>query len=322
MVYKTLGKTGLQVSSICLGTMTFGIQADLAEVRCITNVALDAGINFFDTADSYSNGESERLLGKALAGCRDQVVIASKVGIPIGDRINNGGLSRQHAIHQLECSLKNLDTDYIDLYYMHQPDHMTSIEEVLETFSILVRSGKVRYVGMSNFAAWQMCEALWKSEANHLIPPIAAQMVYNLMTRGIDMEVLPFLQAHGMGLITYNPLAGGFLTGKYSRSGPTGGTRYALFKNYPKRYWNEKSFQAVDDLSKIADDAGMGLLELSLRWAAYRKEVTSMLVGASNAEQLKENLKLIENGPTAEDVNAKCDDFWAELTGRRNKYCR
>jgi aryl-alcohol dehydrogenase-like predicted oxidoreductase len=302
--------------------MTFGDQADEKSSIRMVEMALDAGINFFDTANIYNAGASEEILGRALEGRRDDVVVATKVRGRMGEGPNREGLSRRHIIRCMEDSLRRLQMDYVDLYQLHQPDYDTPIEETLAAMDQLVREGKVRYVGISNYASWQICEAVHVCAAEGLAPIITVQPMYNLVARGIEQELLPFCREYGLGVLPYNPLAGGLLTGKHDRSQPPpDGTRFGLKEMYRDRYWHERLFDAVDGLAQIAEDAGISMVEMSLQWVLAQPEVTSLILGASRPEQLEENLAACEGALSAEVFDA-CDSIWEELRGPIPRYNR
>ncbi len=315
--------TGAQVSRLCLGTMTFGGQLDEASSIKVAHEAIDSGINFFDTADVYQKGESEVITGKALSGGkRDNVFLASKVANPVGpDPIRDRGLHRGHIIRGVEASLKRLKTDYLNLYYMHRPDRSTPIEESLAAMDHLVRQGKILYVGMSNFASWQVCEALWKCDINGWAKPAVLQLPYNLITRSIDEECVEFAQTHQRSIVIYNPVAAGMLLGKHTREKAEEGSRLSQSQEYIKRYWHEAMFDAVDSLLDIAKQAGLTPLELAYRWLMGKDYVDSILVGVSRQEHLKTNIAAAE-GRLDEATVATCDEVWSKLRGPHFKYNR
>jgi aryl-alcohol dehydrogenase-like predicted oxidoreductase len=323
MEYQQLRGTGMTVSRLSLGTMTFGAQTDEAASIRMVDMAIDAGVNFIDTADIYVRGVSEQLLGKALKGKRDKVVVASKVCNFVGeDRIKDSGLHRWHVIRGVESSLKRLNTDCLDICYLHRPDGKTPIEETLAAFDTLVQQGKVIYVGMSNFAAWQICEALWKSAANRWTPPVVTQVPYNIFTRSIEQELVPFSNKMDIGITVYNPLAAGLLTGKHSKvHGPLEGTRFAMNKEYLGRYWLDSNLNAVEALRSIAADAGKSMTELAFQWLLSQPHVDSIILGASKLEHLEENLKAAE-GRLDSDTLAACDEIWQRLRGDHFRYNR
>lgn len=322
MVYRTLGRSGLKVSRLCMGTATFYDQAGEAESMSMVNCALDAGINFFDTADIYSNGLCEEILGKALAGKRDKVVVTTKCGSAMGSGPNEQGLSRHHILKAAEESLRRLGTDYIDVYLLHQPDYTTPIEESLTAMDQLVREGKVRYVGMSNYAAWQVCQAQWICDRRDLAPIVCVQSMYNLLTRGVEQELLPFCREMEVGVMAYNPLAGGLLTGKHRKGQPpVQGTRFDLQKIYRDRYWHDPFLDAVEALKIIAADAGLSLIELSLRWVLAQRDVTCVNLGASSLDQLENNLEACP-GVLSDSLVEACDKIWRDLQGQIPWYNR
>ncbi len=322
MEYKYLTGTGLEVSRLCLGTMTFGGQTDETESLRILRHALDHGINFIDTANAYTGGNSEVITGKGIAADRSRVILATKVYNPVGPDRNDRGLNRRHIIRACEESLRHLGTDYIDLYYLHSPDPHTPIEESLMAMDMLVRAGKVRYVGVSNYAAWQVGDFLHLADRRNLTPPVITQNVYNLLTRGVEDELVPFLGTHRLGMAVYNPIAGGLLTGKHNQGAPTAGTRFALNRNYEDRYWDEINFRAVEQLTKIAQDHGLTLLQLAMRWVTYQPGVDAVITGVSRLEQLEQNIEAATGGPLPSAALAACDDVWRELTGNRFRYNR
>lgn len=323
MQYRTLTGTGATVSRICLGTMTFGDQVNEADAIRMTHRALDAGVNFVDTADIYTKGESEIITGKALKGKRDGLVLASKVCNQVGPyKLKDVGLSRWHVIKGVEASLKRLGTDCLDIFYLHKPDYNTPLEETLAAFDILVRQGKVIYVGMSNFAAWQTCQALWICDKRNYSPPVVTQQVYNLITRGIEQEFVPFCKEFKLGLVVYNPLAAGLLTGKHTvDKGPVDGTRLQLNKEYFGRYWNDANFDALSEIMEIAKKAGKTPTELAFQWIASHDYVDSILIGFSKMEHLEQNLTAWE-GKLDNDTLKACDEVWNKIKGASFQYNR
>ncbi len=323
MEYRNLSKTDLKVSRLCFGTMTFGSQVDQPTAQKMVEQCIEAGINFFDTANIYNQGTAEVMLGKALAGRRQKFILATKVRGKMGDGPAESGLSRA-AIHKaLEASLKRLGTDYVDLYYLHQPDYDVPIEETLAAMDELVRAGKVRYPAVSNYAAWQVTEIHWIAQKNGFKPPYVSQPMYNLLARGIEDEYLAFCQRFDVAIVPYNPLAGGLLTGKHSKQrGPIVGSRFDGNKMYQDRYWYDNDFAAVEELARIARGAGKTLVELAFQWLLSHKQVDSIILGASRIEQLEENLKACENGSLGEAILASCDEVWKRLKGVTPKYNR
>lgn len=322
MEYRTFPTSSVTVSRLCLGTMMFGKQTSEEESMKIMDYAFDQGINFIDTADLYNVGESEKIVGKWLKGKRDKIILTTKARGPMGDDPNDQGLSRRHIMSAVDASLKRLGTDYLDFYYMHAPDYGTSLEESLDTMSGLVRSGKVRYVGISNYPAWQISDILAICDKRNLVAPVVTQNVYNLITRGIETELIPCVKAHNMGMVIYNPIAGGLLTGKHKPGKPAEGTRFANAKAYFNRYWSDENFEAVEKLTKIATDHGMSILELSMKWCMQQDSVVSILTGVSRLEQLEQNIASVEGEPLDAETLAQCDEVWAGLAGNRYSYFR
>ncbi len=323
MKYRTLTGTGAKVSRICLGTMTFGGQTNESDSIAMINRALDAGVNFIDTADIYNQGGSETILGKALKGKRDGLILASKVRWQVGPHKDKDvGLTRWHISRGVEASLKRLNTDCLDICYLHTPDYDTPLEESLAAADQLVRDGKVIYIGMSNYAAWQVCQALWICDRNNPHAPVVTQCVYNLVTRGIEQELLPFCQTLGVGVTVYNPVGSGILTGKHDFSkAPAEGTRFAINKEYYGRYWHESNFEAVAELTEIAKQAGISLTALALQWLAAQDAVDSIVIGVSKLEQLEEDLS-IWDGELDDETLKACDRVWQKLRGDVFQYNR
>jgi aryl-alcohol dehydrogenase-like predicted oxidoreductase len=303
--------------------MTFGGQVTEADAIRMTHRAMDAGVNFIDTADMYNDGVSEIITGKALKGKRDGVVLASKVANPVGHySIKDRGLHRWHIIRGVEACLKRLDTDCLDICYLHKPDYNTPIEESLAAFDYLVNQGKVIYVAMSNFASWQICQARWICDKRNFSPPVVTQQVYNLVTRGIEQEFIPFIKEFGIGLTVYNPLAAGLLSGKHKReSGPVEGTRFAINEDYYGRYWHESNFDALDELMEIAKKAGKTPVELAFQWLAAQDIVDSIIIGFTKMEHLEENLTVWE-GEIDNDTLEACDAVWDKIKGDVFQYNR
>lgn len=321
MEYNYLGGTGLRVSRVCMGTMTFGSKIPQQnDVDHAVALAMETGINFFDTADQYVDGKSEEMLGKALGNQRKDVVIASKVGYPCMEK-KEFSLSRSSILDGVDGSLKRLGTDYLDIYYLHSPDYNTPLEESLEALNDVVRQGKVRYIGMSNYAAWQMCEAVHICKRNRWAVPVVSETCYNVLTRGAENELVPFLREKKIGMTVFNPLAGGMLTGKHKRGMPTVGTRFEN-PNYQKRYWREDNFKAIDQLTQLVDSMNTTLLSLSYRWCLSQPWVSSIITGFSSLEQLQANLVAMEGGPLPEEALKQCDEVWESVNGGRVQYNR
>ncbi len=291
MHYNRLGRSGLKVSEICLGTMTFGNGADEAEAARMVHAAFDAGVNFFDTADGYVNGVSESMLGKALKGRRSDAVVASKVFNPMGGRPNDSGGSRLHIIQAVEASLKRLQTDYLDIYYIHHVDTHTPLEETLRAFDDLVRQGKVVYTACSNYEAWRLMEALWLSDSNGWARFEAYQPQYSLVVRDIDEEILPACEAKGVGIVAWSPLASGYLAGKYKPGQlKVEGTRSTEGWAFQSRYFAPNHAEILQALFDAARDIGRSPAQTALRWVMDQPLMTSAIVGARNAQQLGETL--------------------------------
>jgi aryl-alcohol dehydrogenase-like predicted oxidoreductase len=318
----TLTHTDLTVSRICFGAMTFGGQTDEAFARRIVDRCIDAGVNFFDTANIYNKGRSEVILGKILGGRRRNMIVASKVWGKMGDAPDESGLSRAAIFRAIEDSLRRLGTDYLDIYYLHLPDRSVPIEETLEAMDRLVRQGKVRYPASSNYSSWRVCQMLWLAEKNGYKPAWITQPMYNLLARGIEQEYLEMTKEFGVSTVVYNPLAGGLLTGKQKREAPLPGTRFDNNQLYLDRYWHPAYFDAVEKLRVVAAEAGRSLVSLSLNWLLHHTPINCVILGASRFEQLEENLKAIEEGRLPESAVSACDDIWATLRGITPKYNR
>ena len=287
MEYRQLGRSGLQVSTVGLGTNNFGRRIDADGTAAVVNKALEMGINMIDTSNSYGDGLSEEYIGRALKGKRHEALIATKVSSTVGDGPNQGGNSRQHIVTEVENSLRRLDTDYIDLYQIHWIDPNTPIEETLRTLDDLVRQGTVRYIGCSNFRAWQVCEAIWTSRSLGISPFVSVQPRYNIMDREIEAELVPFCDEYGMGILPYYPLANGFLTGKYRKGQPPpAGTRLA---EEERDMLNEANFDVLQGLEGFAEKRGHTILELAFAWLLAKGSVSSVIAGATKPEQVVSN---------------------------------
>ena len=324
MKYSNLGTTGLKVSRICLGAMNYGDPVSETEAINIVKKAIGMGVNFFDTADSYAGGRSEEILGKALKGSRQSVVIATKVCGQTGPGANDSGLSREHIIQAIDDSLKSLQTDYIDLYYAHTPDYDTPIEETLSVMDALVRQGKVRYLGCSNFAAWQLCKARGVSDLHGWGRFECVQPPYNLLTRDIDMELLPLCENDKIGVCVYNPLAGEMLTGKHEFGKPPAEGRFThktFGPGYLERYWSEMNFKAVDAFKRLAEEHGCSMPQFALAWILNNKVITSVLSGTTASEQLQENISAAEIQLSPE-AKKTCDEVWRMFRPPRYHYAK
>jgi aryl-alcohol dehydrogenase (NADP+) len=317
-----LKHTDLEVSRYCFGTMTLGKPLDQAGTTQIVNRCIDAGINFFDTANMYQYGVAETLLGHALKGKRDKLVIASKVFFKMGDAPDQGGLSRKAILRAIDESLQRLGTDYLDIYYFHAPDHTVPVEESMEAMHSLVKQGKVRYPASSNYAGWEVVQMLWLAKDRGWQEPRISQPMYNLLARGIEQEYLPMCKEFAISNIVYNPLAGGLLTGKHKQEKITPGTRFDNNKLYQDRYWHEQYFRSVEKLREIAKSAGRSLVSLALNWLLHHTPSDCIILGASRMEQLNENLATIDDGPLSDDVLKACDEVWQNLRGPLPVYNR
>jgi aryl-alcohol dehydrogenase-like predicted oxidoreductase len=345
MQYRTLGRTGIKVSVQCLGAMMFGMWGNPDHDDCVRMIhtAMDAGINFIDTADVYSAGESEQIVGKALAGRRDEVVLATKVHAPMGKGLNDRGNSRLWIMREVENSLRRLGTDHIDLYQIHRPEPVTEIEETLGALTDLVRQGKVRYLGSSTFPGWMVVEGQWAAERRGLERFVCEQPPYSILARDVERDLFPVTQKYGMGVIVWSPLAGGWLGGRYrrgrplpedsraarfTRMNPRAADRYDL-----ERPANQRKLQLVDDLSVVAEKAGLSLTHMSLAFSVEHPAVTSTIIGPRTAEQLQDVIaaadlrldadtldaidELVPPGTTVEEADRGWDPPWMTQEARR-----
>lgn len=291
MQYRTLGNSGLRVSVIGLGTNQFGGKVDADGVERIIHRALDLGVNFIDTADIYTGGRSEETIGQAIKGRRTDVIVATKVASPVGKGPNERGASRQRIMDGVEASLRRLGTDYIDLYQIHRFDPHTPFEETMRALDDLVRSGKVRYIGASNYLAWQLCRANDVAEMAGGVKFVSIQPHYHMLERGIEQELVPYCEAFGVGIIPYFPLAGGFLTGKYKEgAAPPAGSR-GESSPYVQRYFTPENFKKVAAWSAFAEARGRTMAELAVAWLLARPMVSSVITGVTTVEQLEANVK-------------------------------
>ena len=296
MKFKNLGKTGLRVSELCLGTMIFGGKVDEATSLRIINRAIEVGINFIDTANNYERGRSEEIVGKAIQGIRDDLIVATKVESVTGPGPNEYGLSRKNIIHAVESSLKRLGTDYVDLYQVHHMDPMTPLKETLTTLNDLVRSGKVRYIGCSNYASWYLEKALGISEAGGLEAFVTVQPRYNIVDREAEYELLPLCAEEGIGVIPYSPLAGGLLTGKYQRGkNPPPGSRGGESPEWMDRRLTQRNQAILQELEMISAETGFPINQVSLGWLMANPLVTAPIIGASSPEQLESNVEVVNH---------------------------
>ena len=325
MKTRSLGRTGLKVSEVCLGTMTFGVQCDEALSRAILDRAAAAGVDFLDTADCYpiplsleTAGRTEEILGRWLQGKRDRFVVATKCFFPMGPGPNDRGLSRRYVLAAAEASLRRLRTDYIDLYQVHAFDPETPLEETLRALDDLVRAGKVRYVGCSNFLAWELGKAMAVSERHRLVRFECTQPRYSVFHRDIEMDLLPLCRDAGVGVIVFNPLAGGVLTGKHAPGRePEADTRFGerlgdTARIYRKRYWREELLAEADRLRSFFASRGKSLTTAAVAWVLAQPGITAAIVGASRPEQLDATLAASEAVLDAEEL-ARLDEVWFQL---------
>ena len=292
MEYRRIGRSGLKVSEICLGTMTFGHGTDRGEAERIVDRAFDAGVNFFDTANGYSNGQSEIMLGEILKGRRQEAIIATKVFNPMGPGPNDSGMSRSHIMRAIEDSLSRLQTDYVDIYYIHHVDTQTPLEEMLRAFDDLVHQGKVRYIACSNYEAWRLMEALWISDTKNLARFECYQPQYSLVVRDIEEELIPVCQIKGLGVVVWSPLAGGFLTGKYQPGqDKVAGSRSEEGWAFPERYFAPNADETLTVLLDVAKELGRTPAQVATRWVLEQPAITSAIIGARTLAQADDNLR-------------------------------
>jgi aryl-alcohol dehydrogenase (NADP+) len=322
MDHARLGRTGLQVSRLCLGTMTFGLQSDESTAVAILDRAAEGGIDFLDTSDAYplggdlsTRGITEEILGRWLQGKRDRFIVATKCFAPTGPAPFDAGNSRKHILAAVDASLRRLQTDYIDLYQLHGYDRATPIDETLSALDDLVHAGKVRYVGCSNFLTYQLVRAIGRSETLRLARFDSVQPRYNLLFRQIEREMLPFCHEEGVGVIPYNPIAGGLLSGKHARTAPPPeGTRFTLgsaAQSYQDRYWHDREFDTVDALRKLAGQAGVSLVTLAVAWVLANQAITAPIIGASRPEQLDASLAAV-GFALGDDLKGQLDELTHE----------
>ena len=322
MRHVRLGRTGLTVSRLCLGTMTFGLQCDAATSRVILDRAAAGGITFLDAADVYpvgggfqTAGRTEEIVGRWLEGRRHEFIVATKCGGAMSERPWDRGTSRKHVLDAIDASLRRLRTDYVDLYQLHHPDPETPIDESLRALDDVVRAGKARYVGCSNFPAYQLARALGRSELLGVGRFDTVQPRYNLLFRQIERDLLPLCREEALAVIPYNPLAGGLLSGKHRReTGPTPGTRFTLGNaagRYQDRYWHEREFATVEALRPLAAEAGLSPTQLALAWTLAEPAITAPIVGASRPEQLDDAIAAVEK-PLDAALKARLDELTVE----------
>jgi aryl-alcohol dehydrogenase-like predicted oxidoreductase len=304
MKHVRFGPTGLKVSRLCLGTMTFGLQCDEAASFAILDTAADAGITFIDTADVYplggtleTVGRTEEIIGKWLRGRREQFVLATKCSGKSGPAAWQQGTSRKHVLASIDASLGRLGTDYVDLYQVHHFDDTVSVDETIDAFNAVLKAGKARYIGVSNYHAYRIARALGRAEALGLAKFVSVQPRYNLLFRELERELFPLCAEEGLAVIPYNPLAGGMLTGKHKRGAPPEGSRFTLgtaAKNYTERYWKEREFETVERFIGLAQEAGIAPATLALAWVLANPVITAPIIGASRADQLAASVAALD----------------------------
>lgn len=316
--YVQFGRTGLKVSRLCLGTMTFGLQCDEAQSFAILDAAAAGGVDFIDTADAYPlggdlsiTGRTEEIVGRWLKGRRGDFILATKGHNAMGRKPWHQGNSRKHLLDAMDASLRRLDTDYADLYQLHYDDRTTPLDEVLGALDTIVQQGKARYVGVSNWHAHRIARALGRGEVKNLAPIVSVQPRYNLIFRMFERDLLPMCLDEGIAVIPYNPLAAGLLTGKHDFAAPPPGGRFTLGSAgamYQDRYWKQQEFDAIAAIKALAAEAGIGMSELALRWVMSNPAITAPIIGASRPEQLVDTLRAGEAGVLPADLKAKLDE--------------
>ncbi|MGC1408889.1 MAG: aldo/keto reductase [Acetobacteraceae bacterium] len=313
------GRTGLSVSRLCLGTMTFGGQCDEARSHAILDAAAEGGIDFLDTADVYplgggrtTAGRTEEIVGAWLKGKRQRFILATKCAGQVGAQAWDQGTSRKHILDAIDASLRRLGTDYIDLYQLHRYDAGTSLDETLEALDMVVRQGKARYVGVSNWPAWRVARGLGRGEFRNLCRIDSVQPRYNLLFRAFERDLLPLCEEERIAVIPYNPLAGGLLSGKHDRTAPPPeGTRFSLRNagtRYQARYWHEQEFATIETLRAVAQEVGMSMATLAVAWVLSNPAVTAPIIGASRPEQLADSLQAAQKGVLSPDLMARLDE--------------
>ncbi len=326
MEHVRLGNTGLKVSRLCMGTMTFGLQSYEPTAISILDRALDAGVSFLDTSDIYpiastleTVGRTEEIIGRWLRGRRHHVILATKCVGRTGPEPWSQGSSRKHVLDAIDASLRRLGTDYVDLYQLHLDDRNTPLDETVDALDAVVQSGRARYVGVSNFAAYRVALAVGRAASRTRTPIACVQPRYNLLSREIERDLIPLVEEVGLGMITYNPLAGGLLTGKHRVGQPTPDTRFTLAAGagdrYQKRYWRDDQFELVDKLRSVAMEAGRSLTTMAVAWVLANPLVTSAIIGASRLDQLADNLAAVEH-PLDPDLKRTLDELTTESLKR------
>ena len=321
MEHTSFGKSGLSVSRLCMGTMTFGLQCEEPQSIAILDAAAEAGIDFLDAADVYplgggldTVGRTEEIVGRWLKGRRDQFVVATKCVGAMGRSPWDQGMSRKHILDAIDGSLARLGTDYVDLYQLHAYDPSTPLDEALEALDTVVRSGKARYVGVSNWPAFRLARAIGRTEVLGLTRIASAQPRYNLLFRQFEQDLLPLCEEEGVAVIPYNPLAGGLLTGKHERGGEPGDGRFTLGRAgamYQQRYWHDREFDTIDELRKVAADAGVSMTTLAVAWVLANPAITSVIIGASRPEQLADSVAAVDT-PLDDELKGRIDELTAE----------
>ena len=320
MKHTAFGHTGLRVSKLCLGTMTFGLQCEEPQSFAIMDAAAAGGVDFFDTADVYPlgadvdlAGRTEEIVGRWLKGKRHDFILATKCVGKMGPKPWDQGMSRKHILEAIDASLRRLGTDYVDLYQLHGYDPLTPLDEALEALDAVVRSGKARYVGVSNWPAHKVARALGRGELKHWARIDSVQPRYNLLFRPFERDLLPLCHEEGVAVIPYNPLAGGLLTGKHAGdAAPQQGSRFTLGRAgtmYQTRYWDEHKFETVEVLRTVAAEAGLSMATMAVRWVLSHPAITAPIIGASRPEQLADSLAAAEAGPLPDDLKAKLDEL-------------
>jgi 1-deoxyxylulose-5-phosphate synthase len=331
MEYVRFGGTGLRVSRLCLGTMTFGLQCDPAQSASIMDAAAEGGIDFFDTANVYplgggrqTVGRTEEIVGSWLKGKRHEFIVATKCAGNFGPKRWDQGMSRKHILDAIEGSLRRLGTDYVDLYQLHNYDAATPLDEALAALDTIVRHGKARYVGVSNWPAYKLARALGRGEVKGLMPVSSVQPRYNLLFRSFERDLLPLCAEEGIAVIPYNPLAGGMLTGKHDRQAPPAeGTRFTLgsaAKRYQTRYWNDREFQTIEELRPLAQEVGTSMTTMAMSWVLANPAITAPIVGASRPEQLADSVAAANNPPMSAELKSRLDDLtyaWRSVDAER-----
>lgn len=323
MQHVRFGRTGLKVSRLCLGTMTFGLQCDEETSRAIMDHAFEAGIDFFDTADVYPlgggvelAGRTEEVIGRWMKGRRHELVIATKAAARVGSRAWDEGNSRKHLLDAIDASLQRLGTDYVDLYQLHWDDANTPLDESLEALDVIVRSGRARYVGVSNFVAWRLARMLGRADLLRVARPVSVQPRYNLLFRQFERDLFPLAQEEGLAVIPYNPLAGGMLSGKYKVGmQPQEGTRFTLGKaarTYQERYWHERELAASTSFAGLAQQHGVVPAQAAIAWVLSNPAITSVIVGASKPQQLADSVAAVDLA-LAPELASRLDDMTREF---------